>query len=1222
MNSDIFPSPPGDPSDPKTDASTPTPPGTPTRPDVSGTLDDDSKTVGDASATPLPQGPPPIPDHELLYCAGRGSYGEVWLARNVMGLYRAVKIVHRSSFEHARPFEREFNGIKKFEPISRSHDGFVDILQVGRTEDYFYYVMELADDVVSGQQIDPLRYEAKTLRSEIGNRRKLPFEKCVEVGLSLAAALGHLHKHGLIHRDIKPSNIIFVNGQPKLADIGLVAEQSEAKSFVGTEGFIPPEGPGTSQADIYSLGKVLYEIATGKDRHEFPALPTALGETKEDDQLLELNTVFLKACQNDIHERYQTCEQMREDLLLLRSGESVAAAQVLRKRLALLTKISVVGVTLTVLVLAALAYTRKQAKREAELRSRAEAGEHAARQHLYAANMNLARQAYESGDYGRALELLNLHRPKPGEPDLRHWEWRQLWNLCRGDQITTLRASGREILGLKYLSEDRLLAADIGGPLEIWDLPTQRVIERMDMPYIADIAFSSDNRVVAVGHFNRIVTLWTNGLRSPAFVLRHANTVANVELSPDGTILATEGQNGLTLWDVPTRQVRHHLVRTQGWSNPGFSPDGHLLAYPSRDRRHIALWDVETGEEREVLPIPGSSSEHTFSPDGRLLAVGYFDGSVRLVDLGTKEVRSMTNHTSRVWSIAFSPDGKVMVSVAGSREVVIWDVANWKALSVLRGPGKLISSLAFSPDGRTFATGSKDGTIRFWATNSVTQSRIDIVPPGGAVKLASDGAYVAKRDTNSLITILSTVTMEEKAQIAGIAGETALAVSDDGRWLATRTLERGLRLWDTSATGVVRPTRLDTDLFVGRFQAASFSPDGTHLAVLESNAVLSAWSLPDLRRLAALKLTTVSRYDTARMVVHSPDGHLIATADIGGLLNIIDTTNWKIRKTLLTPNGDCRHIAFSPDNQTIAACGDDETVKIIAMESSKLLATLTGGSGGFTCLAFSQDGKRLAAGAAEIIRVWELEQFQPVASLHFPYETFPDLKFTPGSDSLIALGSVARILRAPTLATIDAEDSDWSRSAGNLSPDSEMVPSHPGAITEWLTLGPMPARGSPDSALDTEQVAAEAMLQPKAGSQVENQGSQFSWRNTNAPSGIISWSDVRQIAPGEASVAYAACYLIASHEIEGCVIEVGSSDDYRLVLNGTQILEYATGRVEIDRPRRYPRIKDRISGVRLNAGTNVLLLKMVARSEGWTGSVKVCDADRNALPNLRVTRVP
>src|ERR1041385_7957231 len=91
---------------------------------------------------------PEIPDHELIRQIGGGSYGEVWLARNVMGSYRAVKVVYRKTFESDRPYDREFSGIKKFEPISRSHEGFVDILQVGRNDQagYFYYVMELADD--------------------------------------------------------------------------------------------------------------------------------------------------------------------------------------------------------------------------------------------------------------------------------------------------------------------------------------------------------------------------------------------------------------------------------------------------------------------------------------------------------------------------------------------------------------------------------------------------------------------------------------------------------------------------------------------------------------------------------------------------------------------------------------------------------------------------------------------------------------------------------------------------------------------------------------------------------------------------------------------------------------------------------------------------------------------------------------------------------------------
>src|SRR6267378_1751515 len=95
--------------------------------------------------------PPQIPDHTLLRRIGRGSYGEVWLARNVMGTYRAVKIIDARNFEDPRPFDREFHGIQKFEPISRSHDGLVDILQVGGTVEYFYYVMELADSVSSNQ---------------------------------------------------------------------------------------------------------------------------------------------------------------------------------------------------------------------------------------------------------------------------------------------------------------------------------------------------------------------------------------------------------------------------------------------------------------------------------------------------------------------------------------------------------------------------------------------------------------------------------------------------------------------------------------------------------------------------------------------------------------------------------------------------------------------------------------------------------------------------------------------------------------------------------------------------------------------------------------------------------------------------------------------------------------------------------------------------------------
>src|SRR5438132_2653138 len=96
-------------------------------PAVPDSGDRPSRDPGSARATQLSHySTPIIPDHDLLRKIGGGSYGEVWLARNALRAYRAVKIVRRQSFEHDRPFEREFAGIQRSEPISRSHEGLVD----------------------------------------------------------------------------------------------------------------------------------------------------------------------------------------------------------------------------------------------------------------------------------------------------------------------------------------------------------------------------------------------------------------------------------------------------------------------------------------------------------------------------------------------------------------------------------------------------------------------------------------------------------------------------------------------------------------------------------------------------------------------------------------------------------------------------------------------------------------------------------------------------------------------------------------------------------------------------------------------------------------------------------------------------------------------------------------------------------------------------------------
>ena len=261
---------------------------------------------------------PQIPDHNLLHVVGRGAYGEVWIAASTFaGSFRAIKIVRRKSFRQARPYERELDGIRRFEPVSRAHPGLVPILHVGTNdeEQFFYYIMEAANDLHTGTRITPEKYVPHTLSNDLAERRAFTPYNTLHLSLQLAAALRFLHSKGLIHRDIKPSNVIFLDGQWKFADAGLVTDIDENRSFVGTEGYIPKEGQGTQAGDIYALGMLIYEALTGLPPDRFPELPTVTGVQSQDLVFLKLNHIMIKACEPELYLRYSSAAELEEDLL-------------------------------------------------------------------------------------------------------------------------------------------------------------------------------------------------------------------------------------------------------------------------------------------------------------------------------------------------------------------------------------------------------------------------------------------------------------------------------------------------------------------------------------------------------------------------------------------------------------------------------------------------------------------------------------------------------------------------------------------------------------------------------------------------------------------------------------------------------------------------------------------------------------------------------------------
>jgi len=282
--------------------------------------------TGKYAADPLPD----TPGYELLHPPfGEGAYGKVWLARNKSGQWRALKVVYLAKFQgDPDPYEREFKGVKKYQPISDRHPGLLRVEFVSeKLVGYFYYVMELADSLEAGWESHPSAYKPHDLVNQRArlHKRRLPVTECLRIGIALSEALDFLHCHGMTHRDIKPQNVIFINGQPKLADLGLITgirPAHEERTLVGTPGYMPPspERPGTVAADIYALGMVLYVLSTGRTTALFPEVATTLVNTEEPPDFLPLNKVILKACQPQPEDRYTSAQEMRLALVAAKNA--------------------------------------------------------------------------------------------------------------------------------------------------------------------------------------------------------------------------------------------------------------------------------------------------------------------------------------------------------------------------------------------------------------------------------------------------------------------------------------------------------------------------------------------------------------------------------------------------------------------------------------------------------------------------------------------------------------------------------------------------------------------------------------------------------------------------------------------------------------------------------------------------------------------------------------
>jgi WD40 repeat protein len=545
--------------------------------------------------------------------------------------------------------------------------------------------------------------------------------------------------------------------------------------------------------------------------------------------------------------------------------------------------------------------------------------------------------------------------------------------------------------------------------------------------YKADaMAFSPDGRHIATGGADTAIKIWDS---ATGRVLRtlggHAGGVKAVAFSPDGQRLASGGNDGrIKLWELATGNEVDVLT---GQANAlAFSRDGRWLALGGADFK-VRLWNLATRESQQFDGHYRLVLALAFSPDGNYLASGGADSTINLWDLTKKgskkkdekqiEPIPLAGHTGWVRSLAFSPDGKTLVSCGSDKTVRLWkipkgkldrtirrqsaplltaafiaggaeaivcgedrtierfDVATGALLQTIPGRASADANLnkyetaVFSADGRWLAAnaGGRTSELRQVAPNGearVLESRVNGVK---AVAFSQDGRWLATGNQDATMTLWDTVAGRAIAKLGGGAGSVeALAFSRDGQWLAWGSRGGAIAIWDLGAACELRKWEAHAD----GVASLVFTPDGKWLISGSADSTIKVWETKTWNE--AARLTGHKQGVTALSV--SADGQRLISAGVDQTVRLWDLGARQLTRTLTGHRGIVYGVASSADGKWIASASEDRSVRLWKGTSGEHIRTLTGHSGAVYSVALSPDGKQVAAGSASSeIRVWETD---------------------------------------------------------------------------------------------------------------------------------------------------------------------------------------------------------------------------------------------------------
>jgi eukaryotic-like serine/threonine-protein kinase len=990
-------------------------------------------------------------DYELLEQIARGGMGVVFKARQVsLNRLVAVKLISSGTLateELVKRFKAEAEAA-----ASLAHPNIVPIYEIGEHQGQHYFSMGL----IEGPDL-------RKALAQNGKRSEPPHVGCYEshkalrLMSTLARAVHYAHQRGVLHRDIKPSNILLDSeGEPHLTDFGLaklVQKEStltHTYAVLGTPAYMAPEQARgetkdvTTAVDVYGLGAVLYETLTGSPPFaggtsmetirqvldQEPRRPSLWNPAVDRD----LETIALKCLEKDPQRRYVSAQTLADDLDRWLRSEPITARPVgnyqrfkkwVRRRPAVAGLGALSVVSLLALAIGSPIAAIRIASAKNELHRT-----------LYASEMNIAYQTWQSGDTERARTFLERQRPPPGGADLRGWEWRYLWGQTRLKEFQRLTtASPYGFWSCAFSPDDQLVAGGtIDGQVVLWNPRTGQTNREFGQPGSLDavdsVAFSRDGSSLFQSlRFSCEVVVWdlASG-QSRRFGPGIRFFGMRLDLSPDDTLLATAhgrdymptGRGELRLWNARSGgEVAHTPAQASSLIRVAFAPDGKHLA-TSGARGHTKVWSVPDLREVAVLPHDDQRIVFAlaFSPDRRLLVTGTSDGLLRLWEWESQHlVATWLGHSSSCDAATWSPDGKLLATGGRDEIVRMWNPTNQAEVGVLKGHAGRISGLAFSRDGHLLVSASEDKTLRSWQVDAeLSRARADLPRryrghyAHSELAISRDNRWLALHGDNDAVELRSLPSLDPVLTVPG----SRPAFSADNRWLVTVVMTNQLHLFNMSE-GRLQQTFDAGEQLEGNL---AFASDSTRFAIATIAGRILIWSVTNSRPL--LRIDATNRLEALFFAREGREVVALHAAD--GTLECFDTVTGDRIRRLATGEGSVTSAALSPDGKSVLIGETAPRLRLVKLEGGRV-ELLPGDMGSVTSVAWSADGQTIAGGTFEgFIKLWNARTRREVAMLRGHTSVLAALEFSRDGRHLVSgsFDNTWRLWSAPLMAETDA----------------------------------------------------------------------------------------------------------------------------------------------------------------------------------------------------------